>query len=608
MSAPATPKLDPAMIEGIRGELNRLGLDAMVVPHAGAHQSEYLPPCDERLLCLTGFSGSAGLAIVLNDRAAVFIDGRYTLQAGVEVDESVFEICPLATTPPTQWLRDQLSTGARVGYDPWHFTPISIKPYSTAMETIDGELVALDTNPIDALWLDQPAPPSSTIRAHPDAIAGMGSKAKREMIAKTLRTNGTDAQVMLNGESISWLFNIRAEDVPFSPLVLAFAVLFDDGRAELFVEPHRIDTKTVGHLGSGVEIKNPATFGAALEALGLEAKRVGIAADATPLWVVERLKAAGAKVLHGTDPCQLPKAAKNASEIQGMRDAHHRDGVALVRFLAWLSRHGGDGEVSEISAADKLETFRASFEQYRGPSFPTISGAGANGAIVHYRVNPKTNRVLKQGELYLVDSGAQYPDGTTDVTRTLFIGGESGEPTPEMKDRFTRVLKGHIAVSAQTFPQGTSGHELDVLARRALWQVGLDFDHGTGHGVGAYLSVHEGPQRISRRGDGVALKVGMVLSIEPGYYKKDAYGIRIENLVSVVESQTPKNGERQMLAFEPLTLAPIERALIDTQLLEAWEISWLDAYHARVLERLSGELSRYEQSWLKSQTAPLDRN
>ena len=601
MSQHATLKFDPATLDGVRAKLDRLKIDAMIVPHAGANQSEYLPPSDERLFRLTGFSGSAGQAIVLKDRAAIFVDGRYTLQAGVEVNEQVFEICPLASVKPSDWLRDHLEPKARVGFDPWHFTPVRIKAYAKALEAIDGELVALETNPIDELWPDQPPKPASTIHIHPATLAGAQSQAKREQVAKALKVAGADAQVMVTGDSISWLFNIRADDVPFTPFVLAFAILYVDGRADLFVEPDRIDAPTIKHLGQGVTLKHPDAFGETLDALGQSAKRVNIALDSTPMWVAERLEAAGAKVLEGIDPTQLPKAAKNPTEIQGIRNAHVRDGVALVKFLAWLSEHGTGGEVSEISAAQRLEAFRKEHDHYKGPSFPTISGAGANGAIVHYRVSAETNRNLKTGELYLVDSGAQYPDGTTDVTRTVSIGA----PTAEQKDRFTRVLKGHIAVSAQTFPVGTSGQELDALARQSLWQVGLDYDHGTGHGVGAYLSVHEGPQRIAKRGDGVTLKLGMVLSVEPGYYKKGEYGIRIENLVCVIEGLTPEEAEHQMLAFESLTLAPIDRALIDVELLSPSEISWLDAYHAGVFERLSSTLSDDVKTWLKVQTAPL---
>lgn len=575
----------------------------MIVPHADAHQSEYLPAGDERLLRLTGFSGSAGFAIILQDRAAIFVDGRYTIQSRAEVDENIFEICHLSKTPPANWLGENMKADDKICFDAWHFTQSQLKLFETAASSAGGKLIAVDENPIDALWPDRPTISPTEVVAQSNVYSGMGSYAKRQDIAKTISAANAKAQIISGSDSISWLFNIRGQDVAYSPLVLGFAIIFPDASAKLFVEPQRFSEDVKTHLGKDVEIIAPARIGRELDALAKKAGKINIAAESAPQWIKTRLENGGATVDVTPDPCLLPKAAKNPIEISGIIKAHVRDGVALTRFLAWVAANTPGANVSEISAAEKLESFRKGHDLYLGPSFTTISGSGPNGAIVHYRASLQTNRVLGDDELYLVDSGGQYLDGTTDVTRTIAIG----KPSDEMKDRFTRVLKGHIRLASQVFPRGTAGQELDCIARQPLWQIGLDYDHGTGHGVGAYLCVHEGPARISKRGPQVALKPGMVLSIEPGYYKQGEYGIRIENLVTVVGKNA---GEKQtdgleMLGFDVLTMAPIDRNLIDVKLLDNSDIKWLNNYHQMVFNALNPHMKWSDATWLKAATAPI---
>ncbi|MDH5489587.1 MAG: aminopeptidase P family protein [Rhodospirillaceae bacterium] len=601
------PTFDAGLHARVRERLKSLGLAGMIVPHTNAYQSEYLPAGDERLLRLSGFSGSAGVAIVMQDCAAIFVDGRYTIQSRAEVDENVFEICHLANTPPAGWLREHIKPGEKICYDAWHFTPSQLSIYETAVAEGGGELVALEQNPIDSLWPDRPRESTSAIKPHGENYCGLGSYAKRKMIATNMKKSGISAQIISGSDNVSWLFNIRGDDVPFTPLVLGFAILYSDTSAKLFVEPKRFDAAAIAHMGKDVEIIEPTKIGDCLDALGKTDGKIRVAIESVPLWIKSRLEKAGAKVVVASDPCLLPKAAKNPTEVSNIRNAHIRDGVALSRFLAWLDENVVNGkmlgQVSEIDAAEKLESFRAQHEMYLGPSFTTISGSGPNGAIVHYRANAKTDRMLGNGELYLVDSGGQYPDGTTDVTRTIAIG----KPTAEMKDRFTRVLQGHIRLSSQIFPSGTAGQELDAIARQPLWQVGLDYDHGTGHGVGQYLGVHEGPQRIAKKGVPVALKVGMVISVEPGYYKEGEYGIRIENLVTVVGARPSENNPDglEMLGFDVLTMAPIDKNLIDAKMLGSSEINWLNAYHQDVFDILNPHLSGAEKDWLAGATAPL---
>jgi len=599
-----------ARLDALRGELKRRGLDGFIVPRGDEHQGEYVAPRSERLAWLTGFTGSAGLSAVLMDKAAIFVDGRYTLQAEAEVAADLYEHCPLTDPPPADWIAENLPAGAKLGYDSWLLTPRQVTQYKAAAERAGGTLVAADSNPpglnpIDAVWPDQPAPPATRVTIHDDAFAGLAAAAKRRQVAADLNQGGLDAAVLTAPDSIAWLLNIRGGDVPFSPLTLAFAILDADGGVELFIDAAKLTPETEAHLGPDVRCREPDAFGPALDQLGEDAKTVRLNMETAPAWVLQRLEAAGAKINAGDDPCQLPKACKTPAQLDGIRAAHRRDGAALTRFLAWLAIEAPNKGVTETTAADRLEALRAENEHFRGLSFPTISGAGANGAIVHYRVSAETDRALEPGTLYLVDSGGQYLDGTTDVTRTVAIGA----PTDEMRHRFTLVLKGHIALATARFPEGTTGSQLDVLARRALWAEGLDYDHGTGHGVGHYLGVHEGPHRISKIPNRVALKPGMVVSNEPGYYKAGAYGIRIENLVCVTpvkpEGDEAENNAMALLGFETLTLAPIDRALIDLDLMTADETAWLDAYHTRVADEIGPLVDPATTAWLEQATAPL---
>ncbi|HTH18002.1 MAG TPA: aminopeptidase P family protein [Magnetospirillum sp.] len=597
--APAPPQ----RLDDLRAELARRGLAGFIVPRADEHQGEYVAPSAQRLAWLTGFTGSAGTAVVLRERAAVFVDGRYTIQVRQEVDTGRFEPLHLVDQPPSRWLAEQLKAGDRLGYDPWLHTAEQVDTLERAIERVGATLAVCDSNPLDAVWHDRPAPPRAPVLPHPQDFAGRSSTEKRGDVAELLRADRFDAAVLTDPSSIAWLLNIRGGDVAYTPLPLSFAILHADGSVDLFIEPAKLSGGVPDHLGEQVRVAPPAEFPKALDRLAGKRVRVDPATGAAAIF--DRLGKAGAKVERGADPCALPKACKNPVELNGMHAAHRRDGVAVVRFLAWLSvqfEQDERAEVDELGAAARLEAFRAEGRHFRGLSFPTIAGSGAHGAIVHYRSTSASNRVLRPGELFLLDSGAQYLDGTTDITRTIAIGC----PSPEQRQRFTLVLKGHIALARAVFPAGTTGSQLDVLARQFLWQAGLDYDHGTGHGVGAFLSVHEGPQRISKVGTGaVALKPGMVLSNEPGYYKAEAYGIRIENLVVVASRLTPPGGERELMGFDTLTLVPFDRALIDTSLLDAAEREWIDAYHAQVVETLSLSLEGDALAWLVRAAAPL---
>jgi Xaa-Pro aminopeptidase len=585
----------------LRAELARRGVHGFLVPRADEHQGEYVPARARRLAWLTGFTGSAGLAVVLPEKAAVFVDGRYTLQAKAEVDAALYEHRHLVDQPATAWLAENLKTGEVLGYDPWLHTLNEVERYRAAAERAGGKLVPLPDNPIDAVWADQPPPPLAPVVAHELRFAGRSAAEKRQELAARLGEAGVDATVLTAPDSVAWLLNIRGGDVPYTPLPLSFAILHRDASVDLFIDRRKLMPELIEHLGNGVRLGAPAELGPALDRLGAAKKRVQLDPAAAASWTFDRLQEAGAQVQRGPDPCQLAKARKNAVEIDGMRGAHLRDGAALTRFLAWLDRAASEGGLTEIAAADRLEAERRPGANFRGLSFPSISGAGPNGAIVHYRVTPETDRRIEPGTLYLIDSGAQYLDGTTDVTRTVAIG----EPSVEMRDRFTRVLKGHIALGTCRFPPGTTGSQLDALARLALWEVGLDYDHGTGHGVGSYLGVHEGPQRISKLPNTQPLLPGMIVSNEPGYYKTDAYGIRIENLVLVTPCGDMPGAERGMLCFETLTLAPIDRRLVASALLTAAERAWLDAYHARVREALTPQLDAATAAWLSEVTRPI---
>lgn len=585
-------------VAALRTELAREKLHGFVIPRADEHQGEYVPPHAERLTWLTGFNGSAGMAIVLAETAAIFVDGRYTLQVGDQINPAVFEARHITDEPPSDWLRDNLSGGVRLGYDPWLHTADGAARLADACAAVGAELIPVSTNPVDAVWIDQPLKPRAPFDIHPLDYAGEKSGEKRARLAATLSERRIDATVLTLPDSIAWLLNIRGRDVPRTPFPLSFAILRSDGTVGLFAPDGKTDAAMTEHLGDGVTISQPEWFEDALRGLAGRTVLVDPASAAHRIFQV--LEAAGATIERDVDPCQLPKACKNETELQGARAAHVRDGAALTRFLAWLAREAPGGAVDEMTAAERLQAFRSESNLLRDLSFDTISGAGPNGAIVHYRVTPETNRTLEDGSLYLVDSGGQYPDGTTDVTRTIAIG----TPTPEMRRHFTLVLKGHIALATAKFPVGTTGSQIDVLARRALWAEGLDYDHGTGHGVGSYLSVHEGPQRISKMPSSVALKPGMIVSNEPGYYRAGEYGIRIENLVAVTEV-TDRDTERPLLCFETLTLAPIDRNLVDTALLTDDEVAWIDRYHARVRETIGALVDDGTRDWLEQITRPM---
>jgi Xaa-Pro aminopeptidase len=587
-------------VKALRTELAHRGLTGFIVPRADRHQNEYVPAADERLAWLTGFTGSAGAAVVLMDRAALFVDGRYTLQVRQQTDASLFAIEHLVETPPHQWLERNLGAQDRLGYDPWLHTTESAERLAKACATSGASLVAVEPDLFDAIWTDRPTPPLGPIRLHDVAFAGEEAITKLSRIRPEIGKLKADALVVSDPHCVAWAFNIRGSDVPHTPLPLAFAIVPREGRPALYVDGRKLANDVRDSLEALADVREPADFARDLAALGQAKKTVRIdqatAADA----LARLVTGAGGKLSRGPDPIVLMKAVKNSVEIAGAAAAHRRDGAAIVRFLAWFERAAAGGTLTEIEAVEALESFRRETGELKDISFPTIAGAGPDGAIVHYRVTRKTNRAIAPGNLFLIDSGAQYRDGTTDITRTLSVGA----PSEEMRERFTRVLKGHIAIARAVFPDGTTGAQLDSFARQFLWEVGLDFDHGTGHGVGSYLSVHEGPARISKLGT-VALKRGMILSNEPGYYKTDAYGIRIENLVLVVEAPSVAGAEQPLNAFETLTLAPIDRRLVKPEMLTAEEARWLDRYHARVAQSLAPLLDPPTRAWLEAATAPI---
>ena len=592
------PAASAGRVAALRAELKRRGLDGLMVPRADRQQNEYLPASEERLAWLTGFTGSAGAAIVLLDRAVLFVDGRYTVQVKSQTDSAVFTIEHLVDCPPDQWLEKNLKSGAKIGFDPWLHTSESADKLKAACAKTGATLVALDENPIDALWDKRPAPPHGPVTLRDIKLAGESAAEKLRLVRVELARLRADALVVSDPQNVAWTFNIRGSDVAHTPLALAFASIPRDGRPRLYVDPVKLSNEVRHALEEIADIRNPADLTGDLGQFKDKSVWLDSASAAAALTL--EVSAKGGRPTRGADPITLMKAVKNNAEIAGTRAAHLRDGAALTRFLAWFDNEAPTGKLTEISAVEALETFRRDTGLLRDVSFPTISGSGPNGAIVHYRVTKDSNRVIGKDELFLIDSGAQYEDGTTDVTRTIAVG----TPSDEMRDRFTRVLKGHIAIATATFPEGTSGAQLDPLARVALWQAGLDFDHGTGHGVGSYLSVHEGPARISKLGN-VPLKRGMILSNEPGYYKTDGYGIRIENLLLVIAAPSPDGAEKVLNAFETLTLAPIDRRLIDTRLLTGKERLWVDGYHARVRDALRPLIDAATQTWLDAATRPL---
>ncbi len=586
-------------LKALRAQLVRQKLDGFVVPLTDEHMSEYVGAYAQRLAWLTGFQGSAGSAVVLPQEAAIFVDGRYTLQVREQVDGNHWQYESVPQTSIAAWLKDHAGQGARIGYDPWLHTRAWVQQATEALAEKGAELVAVDTNPVDAVWPDRPAPSAARLVVHDDRFTGRNSAEKRAEMADWLTAKKADAAILSALDSIAWTFNIRGKDVDRTPVALAYAIVHADATADLFVAPEKMEEAVAQHLGNAVRVHDRAVFADALAGLG--GKTVIADPERAVAAIFEALEEGGAQVLALRDPAILPKAIKNDVEIAGHKAAQARDGAALSRFLHWIAVEAPKGGLTELSASDRLESFRKESGLLEDLSFDTISGAGPNGAVVHYRVEEKTNRPIESGSLYLVDSGGQYRDGTTDVTRTVAIG----TPTQEMRDRFTLVLKGHIALARAIFPKGTRGGQLDILARQYLWAQGLDYAHGTGHGVGSFLSVHEGPQRIATFGGGdEPLVAGMILSNEPGYYKTGAYGIRIENLV-LVEERAIAGAEKEMLGFETLTFAPIDRALIDTGLLSAEERGWVDSYHGKVLEVVGPQLDCDALAWLKAACAPL---
>jgi Xaa-Pro aminopeptidase len=587
-------------VAALRAELARRGLDGFIVPHADRYQNEYLPPSERRLAWLTGFTGSAGVAIVLADRAVVFVDGRYTLQVREQIDGALFTVAHVVETPPETWIEQNLPAGTKLGYDPWLHTVEGAERLAKACAAADAALAPTEPNPIDAAWSDRPAPPLGPVTLHDLRYAGEDAAAKLKRVRAEIAKLKADALIVSNPQAVAWTFNIRGADVAHTPLPLASAIVPQEGRPALYIDGRKLANAVRHALEELADVREPETFAPDLAALGAARRHVRIdqatAADALAKIVTQ----AGGRTTRGIDPIALMKAVKNEAEIAGARAAQRRDGAAVVRFLAWFDREAPRGTLSEIDTVAALESFRRDTGKLKDISFPTIAGAGPNGAIVHYRVTRKTNRPITPGELFLVDSGAQYEDGTTDITRTVAVG----EPSLEMRARFTRVLKGHIAIATAVFPDGTTGAQLDSFARQPLWAAGLDFDHGTGHGVGSYLSVHEGPASISKRG-AAALRRGMILSNEPGYYKTDAYGIRIENLVLVTEAPAVDGAEKPLNAFATLTLAPIDRRLIEPSMITHEEIRWLDDYHARVADTLGPMLDADARAWLAAATRPL---
>jgi Xaa-Pro aminopeptidase len=596
---PGGPILGRKHLPRLRKALKAAGLDGFIVPHEDEWQNEYVPPAYDRLAWVTGFTGSAGAAVVMADEAAVFTDGRYTLQVRAQVDGDLFAYRDLVDGGVPAFIRERAKSGQRVGYDPKLHSPDSLDRLRAAADAAGVVLVELDRNPIDDIWDDRPPIPMAKVVPQQEAYTGESASSKRHRLGDGLGGEGADAVVITSPASIAWLFNVRGGDVARTPLPLGEAVLRSDGTADLFLAGEKVSPELRQWLGNEVAIKPSEELQPALRALS--GKKVKLDPSTASAWYFEELKKAGAEIVRGQDPVVLPRACKNAAEVAGSQKAHERDGAPVSRFLHWLATEGQTGKAQEIDACQKLEQFRADTGALKDLSFDSISGAGPNGAIVHYRVTKKTNRKLARGSLFLIDSGAQYLDGTTDITRTVAIGRAS----KEMKDRFTRVLKGHIALSRVRFPKGTTGHQLDALARMSLWEAGLDYDHGTGHGVGVYLGVHEGPHRIAKFVNTQPLEPGMIVSNEPGYYKTGAYGIRIENLQVVTPASDIEGGERPMLGFETLTLAPIARDLIVKSLLTKEEIAWVNAYHGRVWEKIGPQLDGDAKTWLEGATKPL---
>ncbi|MEZ6012244.1 MAG: aminopeptidase P family protein [Hyphomonas sp.] len=591
------PQLGVQHLPLLRKELSAMGLDGMYVPHDDEYQNEYLPDANERLAWVSGFTGSFGSAFVFLDKAVIFADGRYTLQAADQTDPGLWERQGIPEPGAFGWLAKQKLVGRKIGYDPRLMSPNDVDTLQAAAAKAGAVLVALEVNPIDRAWEDRPPQPTAEVVPYNVKYAGIAHDEKRAEIGKALEEAGVDAAVLTSPASLAWAFNIRGGDVYCTPLPLGRAILFKDGTADLFLDEVKVSPKLRKHLGNTVTVRPLSELE---DGLGeLSGKTVSLDPDLASAWFFDKVATAGGKIVRQRDPVALPRACKNAAEIKGTTAAHIRDGVALTRFLHWLDTEAQSGKVTEIEATMKLEAFRDDVDGLADLSFPSISGAVEHGALPHYRVSTASDRTLERGSLFLIDSGGQYPDGTTDVTRTVPIG----TPTADMVRHYTLVLKGHIALSLVRFPPGTTGTHLDALARHALWQAGLDYQHGTGHGVGVYLGVHEGPHRIAKPWNAVPLAPGMIVSNEPGYYREGEYGIRIENLQYVTPPAPIAGGEIDMLGFEYLTIAPLHRGLIDVKLLSKDERKWVNDYHKRVWKLLSRKLPDDVKAWLKDATA-----
>ncbi len=598
-------------LAALRGELQARGLDGFIIPHDDEFQSEYLPPSAERLAWVTGFTGSAGIAAVLKDKAVAMTDGRYTLQIAREVESSLFATANMMETSAGEWIASNAVAGAKIGYDPRLHTESDFKQMQRVLKAKKIELVPVDSNPVDAVWAARPAPPATTVTLFPESIAGRSAADKRGIVAKGVNDNGAAAVVLAEAVSVAWLLNIRGKDIDFNPLALSYAIVHDNGEVDWFIDGARVPADVRQALGNQVVVRAPADLEKVLGALAARAKTddkpVMIDSGRAPVWFSNILKKQGAEVLHAEDPCLIPRACKTAQEQQAMINAHVRDGVAMVRFLKWLDEEAPKGGLTEMDVADRLESFRRMDPACLDLSFDTIAGWAENGAVIHYKASADTNKTITPPGMLLLDSGAQYLEGTTDITRTLAVGELKGPQAVNMKRDFTLVLKGHIGVAKARFPEGATGGQIDGMARAALWGMNKDYDHGTGHGVGCYLGVHEEAATITPRG-ARSFKAGMVISNEPGFYKKDAYGIRIESLVLVKEDGVREGSSKKMLAFDTITMCPIDQRLIEPDLLDIADIEWLNAYHEKVYQTLSPHLSAAENQWLLQATAPLKKN
>ena len=594
------PEKGPERLTALRNVMTDAGLDGLLVPRTDEHQSEYLPGYAERVAWLTGFTGSNAFLLVLPDEARLFSDGRYTLQVRAQTDRSAYTPDDMVDNPPARYLGGLDLAGMRIGYDPWLHTIRGFRRFKAAADKAGATLVPTEGNLVDTIWSDRPGRPMEPIVVHPLEVAGEPHAEKIAKIAETTRKKRADAVVLTQADGAAWLFNLRGNDVPQKPMFLAYSIVNSDGSAQLFIDPGKMTPDAEAHLAD-VTVTDIAAFPAALTALGEAGAAVMVDPANVSVKIADTIRNAGGTLIEATDPIEAPRSRKNAVEQAGSRAAHIRDGAAVTRFLAWFDEEAQKGQLDEIAAAEKLLAFRRETNQLKDIAFPTISGAGANGAIVHYRVTHATSAPIEQNTLYLVDSGAQYLDGTTDITRTLLVG----EPSEEHKHAYTLVLKGHIALATARFPKGTTGAHLDALARQFLWANGLDYAHGTGHGVGSYLGVHEGLARIAKQG-AVPLEPGMLLSNEPGYYKEGAYGIRLENLVFVTEPED-LGGDQPMMGFETITRAPFERRLIAVDLMSDAELDWLNGFHAKVFADIGPLLSGDDLAFLEAACTPIER-